>query len=60
MLKTAFLFLIISVIAGLLGFSGVATGATAIAKVLFAVFISLFLVLLVAGLALERKLFGRT
>jgi uncharacterized membrane protein YtjA (UPF0391 family) len=50
MLKWSFVFFIIAVIAGIFGFTGVATGAMAIAKVLFWIFISLFLLTLILGL----------
>jgi uncharacterized membrane protein YtjA (UPF0391 family) len=54
MLKWAIIFFIISIIAGALGFSGVARGAASIAKLLFGLFLILaivFLVLLYAGIA---------
>lgn len=44
MLLWALLFLIVAVIAGLLGFGDVASTATGIAKVLFFLFLVLFLV----------------
>ncbi|MDB5600761.1 MAG: hypothetical protein JWN71_2805 [Xanthobacteraceae bacterium] len=51
MLKLAILFFIISVVAGALGFTGVSEGAGRIAKVLFFVFMTLF-VLAVAAIIL--------
>jgi uncharacterized membrane protein YtjA (UPF0391 family) len=56
MLKWAFLFLIIGLIAGLLGFTGVAGASIAIAKTLFFIFMVIFLVLLIAGLTVARRI----
>lgn len=50
MLKWAIIFLVISLIAGALGFTGVARGAATISKVLFGVFLVLFLIFLVLAL----------
>jgi len=50
MLNWAFIFLIVAVVAGALGFTNVAAGAATIAKVLFGIFLIIFLVLLVMGL----------
>jgi uncharacterized membrane protein YtjA (UPF0391 family) len=50
MLKWAFIFLVISLIAGALGFTGVARGAATIAKVLFGLFLVLFVIFLVLAL----------
>jgi uncharacterized membrane protein YtjA (UPF0391 family) len=55
MLKWAFIFLAIGLIAGLLGFTGVAGTSIAIAKTLFFIFLVIFLVLLVLGLAAARR-----
>lgn len=54
MLQFAALFLIIALIAALLGFTGIAAGAVEIAKVLFFVFLLLFAVSLVLGLMRRR------
>jgi len=45
MLKWALIFLVVSLIAGALGFTGVASGAKTIAKILFGLFLLVFLVL---------------
>ena len=58
MLRLAFLFLILGLIAGLLGFTGIAGASFAIAKFLFAIFILIFAVLLVVGLGIFGS-FGR-
>ena len=54
MLKWALIFFVISLIAGALGFSGVARGAAGISKLLFVIFLILagiFVILLVAGIS---------
>jgi uncharacterized membrane protein YtjA (UPF0391 family) len=58
MLKWALIFLVLGLIAGGLGFFGVAGAAIAIAKFLFFAFILIFLVLLVLGLGVARGLTG--
>jgi uncharacterized membrane protein YtjA (UPF0391 family) len=54
MLHYAIVFFIIALIAALFGFTGIAAGAVEIAKILFFIFILLFLVSLVMGL-MRRK-----
>lgn len=54
MLRLAFLFLIIGILAGLLGFTTIAGASFAIAKLLFFIFIAIFVILLVAGLTVAR------
>ncbi len=54
MLQYAVVFLIIALVAGLLGFTGIAAGAVQIAKVLFFVFLLLFVASLIVGL-MRRK-----
>ncbi len=56
MLRWAFLFLVIGLIAGLLGFGGIAGASFAIAKTLFFIFMAIFLVLLIAGLTVARRI----
>jgi uncharacterized membrane protein YtjA (UPF0391 family) len=46
MLKWALIFLVISLVAGALGFTGIASGARGIAKVLFGLFLLIFIILL--------------
>lgn len=46
MLRWAIIFLIISLIAGGLGFTGLAVGAARISKILFGVFFALFLLVI--------------
>jgi uncharacterized membrane protein YtjA (UPF0391 family) len=56
MLRWAVIFLVIGLIAGLLGFTGVAGASIAIAKTLFFIFMVIFLVLLIAGLTVARRI----
>ena len=58
MLRWALVFLVIGLIAGLLGFTGVAGASIAIAKALFFIFIVIFLVLLILGLTVARRVGG--
>lgn len=55
MLKWALIFLVIGLVAGLLGFTAVAGTSIAIAKTLFFIFMVIFLVLLIAGLTVARR-----
>jgi uncharacterized membrane protein YtjA (UPF0391 family) len=50
MLYYAALFFVVALVAALFGFGGIAAGAVEIAKILFFVFLVLFVVSLVAGL----------
>jgi uncharacterized membrane protein YtjA (UPF0391 family) len=50
MLYWAFVFLIVALVAGALGFGGIAGTAAGIARVLFGIFVVLFLIGLVLGL----------
>jgi uncharacterized membrane protein YtjA (UPF0391 family) len=43
MLRYAVVFLVVALIAGVLGFGGIASGAVDIARILFVVFIMLFI-----------------
>jgi uncharacterized membrane protein YtjA (UPF0391 family) len=58
MLRWAFIFLLIGLVAAVLGFTNVAGASIAIAKVLFFIFIVIFLVLLIAGLTVARRVGG--
>jgi len=57
MLEWAVLFFVISLIAGFFGFTGVASGAKSIAKVLFAIALVIFLIVVVFGLILGTLVF---
>ncbi|MGN6278019.1 MAG: DUF1328 family protein [Sphingomonas sp.] len=50
MLKFAFLFLIIGLVLGVLGFGGIGGAFIGIAKILFFIALAIFLILLVLGL----------
>ncbi len=54
MLRYAVIFFIIAIIAGIFGFGGIAAGATEIAKVLFWIFVVIFVVSLIFGM-LNKK-----
>lgn len=56
MLYWAFLFLIIGVIAAILGFGGIAGAAIGIAKVIFFIFIALFILFRILGFTVFRRL----
>lgn len=55
MLGWALFFFIIALVAALFGFTGIAVGAAAIAKILFFLFIVVFLITLVMGLIGRRR-----
>ncbi len=54
MLHYAVVFFVIALVAGLLGFTGIAASAVGIAKFLFFIFVVLFLASLIVGLV-RRK-----
>jgi uncharacterized membrane protein YtjA (UPF0391 family) len=56
MLRWALIFFIISIAAGVFGFTGIAAGSAAIAKTLFFLAITLFAVFLIAGLTVGRAI----
>jgi len=56
MLKWALGFLVIALIAGALGFSGLAGAAMGLAKILFFLFLVLFAAFLLLGVTVFRKL----
>ncbi|HKS89367.1 MAG TPA: DUF1328 domain-containing protein [Stellaceae bacterium] len=57
MLKLALFFLVVAIVAAIFGFSGIAAAAVGIAKILFFIFIALFVILLVIGLLIGSALF---
>ena len=57
MLRLALFFLVISLIAAVFGFTGIAAASAEIARLLFFIAIAVFLVLLVAGLLTGSALF---
>lgn len=58
MLRWALIFLVIGLIAGVLGFGGIAGASFAVAKLLFFVFMVIFVVLLIGGLTVFRRIEG--
>lgn len=54
MLELAIIFLIIALVAGALGFPSVAVLSSQISKILFLIFLVLFIVMLVFGLGVFR------
>ena len=57
MLKWAAIFFVISVIAGVFGFTNIAAGTRSIAKVLFFIALAIFLIVLVFGVLLGVLVF---
>jgi uncharacterized membrane protein YtjA (UPF0391 family) len=52
----AAIFFFLALGAGAFAFTGIAEGATEIAKILFYIFLAMFVVLLIAGIAIGRKI----
>lgn len=57
MIKWAIIFFVISLVAGVLGFTNVAAGARGISRILFFVALAIFLVVLVFGVMLGVLVF---
>ena len=55
MLRWALIFLVIGLVAGLLGFTGIAGAAVGIAKLLFFAAAAIFVVLLVLGITIFKQ-----
>jgi uncharacterized membrane protein YtjA (UPF0391 family) len=55
MLKWSFIFLFIAIIAGIFGFTGIAQGAASIAQILFFIFLSVWIIMLVLGITIFKK-----
>lgn len=56
MLKWALIFFVISLVAALFGFGGIASGAASIAKILFFIAVALLAIFLVLGLFAMRAI----
>ena len=56
MLRWAVVFLLIAIVAGIFGFTGIEHASAGIAKVLFGIFLALFLGALIIGLTIGAKL----
>ena len=59
MLRWALVFFVVAIIAAVFGFGGIASGASEIARVLFFLFVVIFVVSLVMGLFTGRKMSRR-
>jgi uncharacterized membrane protein YtjA (UPF0391 family) len=57
MLKWALIFFVVAIVAGLLGFTGIAAGAATIAKWLFFLAVAVFVIFLIMGLIAGETLF---
>lgn len=57
MIKWAIIFFIISLIAGVFGFTGIAAGAAGISRVLFFIALAIFLIVLIFGIGLGTLAF---
>lgn len=57
MLKWAIIFFVISVIAGALGFTNIASSTRRVAKILFFIALTIFLVVLIFGVMLGTLVF---
>jgi uncharacterized membrane protein YtjA (UPF0391 family) len=55
LLKWALIFFLISIIAAVFGFTGISVASADIARLLFYIFLVIFLVLLVLGLTIARR-----
>jgi uncharacterized membrane protein YtjA (UPF0391 family) len=58
MLRWAVIFLVVGLIAGLFGFTGIAGASIGIAKFLFFLFVAMFFVFLLLGLTVFRAISG--
>lgn len=56
MIKWALIFAVIAIVAGVFGFTDIAAGSAAIAKILFFIAIAIFVILLVIGVFVGKKL----
>ena len=57
LLKWALICLLISLVAGALGFTGVARGAGQISKVLFFIFLIIFIVIVILAISANKLVF---
>jgi uncharacterized membrane protein YtjA (UPF0391 family) len=56
MLRWALIFALIAIVAGLLGFTGIAAGAAVVAKTIFYIFLGLVVVFILLGVTVAKKL----
>ncbi|MDB5592466.1 DUF1328 domain-containing protein [Enterovirga sp.] len=57
MLKWAVIFFVVSLIAGALGFTGIAAGAGRIARILFGLFLALAVIVVIIAIAIGQAVF---
>lgn len=57
MLRWALIFFVISIVTGLLGFTGISAAAGGIAKILFYIFVALLVLTLIIALAIGQFVF---
>jgi uncharacterized membrane protein YtjA (UPF0391 family) len=55
MLRWAAAFFIVAIVAAIFGFGDIAAAATGVAKILFYVFLILFLISLISGITFRRR-----
>ena len=55
MLRWAAAFFIVAIVAAIFGFGDIAAAATGVARILFYVFLILFLISLISGLSFRRR-----
>lgn len=55
LLKWALIFFLISVVAAIFGFSGISAATADIARILFYIFVAIFVLLLILGLTIARS-----
>jgi uncharacterized membrane protein YtjA (UPF0391 family) len=55
MLRWSLIFLVVALVAALFGFTGIAEGAASISKILFYIFLVLFVLALIGGTMLVKK-----
>ncbi len=55
LLKWALIFFLISIVAAVFGFTGISIATADIARILFYIFLVIFLVLLILGLTIARR-----
>ena len=55
MLKLAILFFVVSIVAGLFGFTGISVAAAGVAKILFFIAVALFVIFVVLAVMAGRK-----
>lgn len=58
MLRWALIFFVISIVAAIFGFGGISEASADIAQILFYVFLGIFVLMLVLGLAAGKKIAG--